>query len=194
MTAVLSSLPMMITASVLAWVPELVHFKPCHLLTLFSRFGLVIQGKNLVWPNLLHHTYFQCMEWKAKIIPMNFVLKFRTALPWLQSDRCQNQAEYLINAEINTQNMLFGMTTQCVYICMPLFIILQMVAPSDVHPQICLILLFPILGNYHFCLHWLLLRWPRDLWVFLRVRGHVAQSRPQIFMQSVLCSNKSLCP
>lgn len=48
--------------------------------------------------------------------------------------------------------MLFGMTTQYVYICMPLFIILQMVAHSAVHPQICLILLFPILGNYHFSL------------------------------------------
>ena len=110
------------------------------------------KGKNPVWPNVLHHTYFQCTEWKAKIIPTNFVLKFRTVLPWLQSDRCQNGAEYLINAEINTQNMLFGMTTLCVYIRMPLFIVLQMVAHSDVHPQICLILIFPILGNYHFSL------------------------------------------
>lgn len=152
MTAVLSSLPMMITASVLAWVPELMRCKACHLLMLSSHFSLAIQGKKQVWPNVLHHTYFQCTEWQAKIIPMNFVLKFRTALPWLQSDRCQNQAEYLINAEINTQNMLFGMTTQCVYIRTPLFIVLQMVAHSDVHPQICLILLFPILGNYHFSL------------------------------------------
>lgn len=139
-------------ASVLAWVPELMHFKLCHLLMLSSHFGLVIQGRNLVRPNELQHTYFQCTEWKAKIIPMNFVVKFRTALPWLQSDRCQNGAEYLINAEINTQNMLFGMTTQCVYICMPLFIVLQMVAHSVVHPQICLILLFLILVNYHFSL------------------------------------------
>lgn len=45
--------------------------------------------------------------------------------------------------------MLFGMTTQCVYICMLLFIVLQMAAHSEVHPQICLILLSPILGSYH---------------------------------------------
>lgn len=48
--------------------------------------------------------------------------------------------------------MLFGITTQCVYICMPLFTVLQMVAHSEVHPQICLILLFPVLGNQNFSL------------------------------------------
>lgn len=48
--------------------------------------------------------------------------------------------------------MLFGMTKQRVYVCMPLFIILQMVAHSDVHPQICLVSPFPVLGNYNFSL------------------------------------------
>lgn len=93
------------------------HFKPCHLVTLCSHFGLTMQGKNLVWPNVLNHTYFKSTEWKAKIISINFVLKFRTALPWLQSDRCQKRAEYLINAEINTQNLLSGMPNS-VYLSM----------------------------------------------------------------------------
>lgn len=140
MEAVLSSLPMMTTASVPVWVS-------------YALF-LVFSFKRKPWFGQMCCTTSTSSAWNKRLkkSPMNFVLKFRSALPWLQSDRCQNQAEYLINAEINTQNMLFGMTTQCVYVCMPLFIILQMVAHSDVHPQICLILPFPFWVNYHFSL------------------------------------------